>query len=366
MLRAVCAIWIVFDHALYWTTTAQGPDAIPAPIFTFFSKIFDPIWQPTNELHPAVLIFIALSGYCIHRAAFREHRVSVVPFAIRRAFRIIPVYIAGIALGVIGFWVTTSRSPELAPLTGTNAISVACVVVKLSTIAALLPFSTSCVSQGNSPLTTVMAEIVLYAAYACAFVYLVWNGREAVVWIICLFAMGLNLVVAIMASAEPQLYYWWQNDSFLGFLPYWWLGAAMLNPGIARVSHRRPTILLLLAAWVLLTIFLLHTANDAVVSELRKVVLALLIGALIVAFDRLSIVDNPLAAIGRAGYSVYAFHAPFVVMMCVFGVWWWANPIIAVMIGIAINAAYEEPLRKLGRRLGSTTSMRMGAHESNA
>lgn len=70
VLRAALALWVVVAHLTAWALLAQGADSVPMPLavgMAFLQKLF----QAHGELHPAVVGFIVLSGYCIHRAGLR-------------------------------------------------------------------------------------------------------------------------------------------------------------------------------------------------------------------------------------------------------------------------------------------------------
>ena len=68
--RGLFALWVLFAHCLPWAQQVDSSRFIPTflvdagkwLIFTF---------QTRGEVHPAVLSFIVLSGYCIHRNGFR-------------------------------------------------------------------------------------------------------------------------------------------------------------------------------------------------------------------------------------------------------------------------------------------------------
>jgi len=356
IVRAVCAISVVIDHAIFWARGIQGKDSVPASIVWFFSKVFDPLWQPSGEVHPAVLVFIVLSGYCIHRATFRESPQSVFPFAIRRAFRILPVYFAAIAAGLGFFIFAHSFSPALATgLTGLASFNASCLLAKISTLGALVPIPLECTNQGNGPLVTVMVEIILYAGYALAFVGLVWRRRESALWFACALAFAVNCAVAAAAPSNPNLYSWWQNSSFIGFLPYWWLGAAVLSPRVRGWLFEGKLLWVALSCWLLFTIVLMFVGDQALISELRKLTFAVTASGIIVALDEMrSIPDGFLPAIGRAGYSVYAFHAPLVMLLCMLGISWWLAITGAIVGGWVVYRVYEAPLQRVGRTFART------------
>ena len=181
-----------------------------------------------------------LSGYCIHRAGLRApDRQALGFYALRRGFRILPVYGLGIGAGLLGFAIAARRSAYLAAaLSGTSQIDSLCIAAKALTVPALVPQLFQCAFLGNAPLATVMVEIVLYATYGAAFALLVWRGRERIIWLVCAGVFGVS-VVLFSAGVEPGFYAWWQNGSVFGFLPYWWLGVLFVNRDFAAAVKRR-------------------------------------------------------------------------------------------------------------------------------
>lgn len=350
VLRAIFALWVVLAHLVPWVAYVQGPQAVPGWLAGLM-RLLVAVFQPVYELHPAVLGFIVLSGYCIHRAGLRTRGPDdLANYAIRRLFRIAPMYYAAILAGLAGLAIAAARSPTAAAmLSGTQQIDAGCVAAKALALAAFFPSLHLCVFLGNAPLATVMVEIVLYIVYGAAFAGLVWRGREQAIWLGCglLFLLSLPLL-----ATHPGFYSWWQNGSIFGFLPYWWLGVAFVNPAFSRTCRRRlwPIVLV----WAALTALLLLPAPPAALAlaELRKLCFALGVGVLIVAIDGIRLRGlGALALVGRAGYGLYAMHAPLTYTLVIYGVRWWLILAADVALGIALHYAVERPLIELGRKL---------------
>lgn len=349
VLRALFALWVVLAHLVPWSALTQGPDAVPHWLQQAM-RLLIAIFQPAAELHPAVLGFIVLSGYCIHRAGLRAPAEGAITgYAIRRFFRIAPLYYLAIAAGLAGFVIAGWHDAKLASaLSGTTQFSGACLAAKGLVLSAVFPSLYQCGFLGNAPLATVLVEIVLYILYAAAFAGLVWRGRERLVWLGCgaLFLLSLPLV-----ARSPGLYGWWQNGSVFGFLPYWWLGVAFVSPAFAEACRRRWWLILL--GWAALTALLtLGTPLPPAVAELRKLVFALGVGILICAADNLRLRGfHPLVPIGRAGYGLYAVHAPLTYTLAIYGVRWWLVLAVNIAAGLVLHCAVERPLIAVGRRL---------------
>lgn len=205
-LRGVLALWVLFAHLVPWVAMVQGREAVPEGL-RFLSARLVKLFQPNGELHPAVVAFIALSGYCIHRAGFRDRPDHLSAYAIRRSLRILPVFFIATAIGIGAFWLAAILDPHWASvLSGTRNIGLSCLLAKLTGVAAFVPSFHPCSFAGNAPLATVMVESWLYVGYGLAFAALVWRGREILVGVICAVIFMIGLIVAAMAQHQPMLY----------------------------------------------------------------------------------------------------------------------------------------------------------------
>jgi peptidoglycan/LPS O-acetylase OafA/YrhL len=335
---------LVLGHVAFWTTIAQGRGSVPAPVKWLAGSLVS-IFQSRAELNPAVLGFIVLSGFCIHRNGLRPG-LPIQPFAIRRAFRILPVFLLATIAGIALFGLSTDVSQSLAAsLTGTGEISTACVLAKITAVASLAPIAHPCDFAGNAPLLTVMVEIGLYGFYGTVFAV----GDEFWVYCACAVSILTGLVIAALNARHPTLYNWWQNSSLLAFLPYWWIGAAAIVPRFkADLMKWWPAIA---TAWLLLSAIAYFLDPTAIASELRKLVFAALIACVVVKFDEMAMPANPLSFVGKAGYGVYAFHAPLAVYLILLGAPWWLTSAGAIVFGVCVYFAIERPLNLLGRHM---------------
>ena len=338
LLRAGLAIVVMLMHAVPWAQLAQGADAVPA-LLVIAKQSAVRLFQNAGETNPDVLAFIVLSGYCIHRNGLREGHVDVGQFAIRRVFRIYPVYVLAIAVGVALWAFSVATSPALAKLlSGTSDIGTGCTLARLTGLAALYPIRCP---LGNAPLDTVMAEIWLYIAYPPLFLVMLRLG-EAKLWqgLALLWLAAVAWLSLAGASGEP--WSWWNNSSLVGFLVYWWIGAKALDPAFqAKLKAAFP---LLIGLWLTLSIPLVVFSDGIILLvESRKVVFALLIALLIVRLDTAVRTHHLLALLGRSGYSLYAFHAPIIYTLLILAWPWWGAVLAAIAFGIMGHLVIEQP-----------------------
>jgi peptidoglycan/LPS O-acetylase OafA/YrhL len=361
-LRGALALWVVLAHLIPWTVLVQGPLAAPSSLQDL-SQFLSTLFQPNAELHPAVLGFIVLSGYCVHRAGYRASVGDVTRYGMTRAFRILPCFFAATAFGMLTWRIAIGHDPSLGrALSGTQSIEADCLIAKLSTLAAIVPSYHPCSYAGNAPLATVMVEITLYVSYAAIFM-LIWRGCSCILPVVCGASWIVGLGAATVAKSNPSLYSWWQNSSLWGFLPYWWLGAIFLHPRVESAVRRRWP--MIAAAWIALTTWLWLGAANALISEIRKGIFCFLVGWLILHLDRSTVSRlTPLSILGRASYSLYAFAAPVTYTLTVIGVPWWASLMSSILVGYAAYLAIERPMIALGRmiRAAITSWTRSGAH----
>jgi peptidoglycan/LPS O-acetylase OafA/YrhL len=300
-----------------------------------------------------VLGFIFLSGYCIHRNGLRSHRDGVAAYAIRRFFRIYPVFFLASLFGFGMFYIASRISPEAAPTaSGTYELTLENMLRKLLTTETVNPLDYYPSIQGNGPLQTVAVEMWLYAVYPLALIVVGrlsdWTWWTVVVacWVA---SVGINTFM-------PEWRYWSFNASLIGFIPFWWIGLKFTDPHFARFMGR--IVILPVAAWLVITLFQKDLGPyTQLFAAIRQVMFALCFGCLISFIDKArSTSSNPLGVVGSAGYSIYAFHAPVVYMMVLCGVPWWLIGFTAIAVGAVAFLAIEKPFMRIGRRLSDPHS----------
>jgi peptidoglycan/LPS O-acetylase OafA/YrhL len=193
-----------------------------------------------------------------------------------------------------------------------------------------------------------MVEMWLYALYGAAIFLVVRPYGETYLFgpIVLAWLAGVYYV-----TGHPAVAAWWHNGSLVGFALYWWLGALFVNEHFQKAVWRARYYLCLI--WAILTAVLVAKLSLAFpLVEARKLVTALIFGLLTVSVDRRELRSLSIfAPLGKAGYSIYAFHAPILAFLLVAGTPWWIVAIAAIAAGVMIFMLYENPLIGYGKRL---------------
>ena len=136
-----------------------------------------------------------------------------------------------------------------------------------------------------------------------------------------------------------------------GFLAYWWIGVAGLDDRFTK-HFRRGYFLPLVVAWIAATVLLMQGAvSTPLLVEVRKLLFALLVAGGLGLLDQVRAGARATEMFGRAGYSIYAFHAPVVYTLIIAGAPWWAACAAAVCVGLLMFFTVEKPFERLGRKV---------------
>lgn len=348
-LRGVLAIWVMITHLVIWSGLT-GQQVSESVLVTM--QLLGRFFQPIGETHPAVLGFIVLSGYCIHRNGARRGRFNVRSYATRRAFRIVPTYVLASIVGLVVFnyWAAINLQ-DIRTLTGTQQTTWQGVLIKLTGISAFIPKIHFQSFQGNAPLTTVMVEMWLYVFYAVAMQWLVRGGLGASLWKVLAGAWFLGLV---MVSGEAKYYSWWNNGSLVGFLPYWWIGAAAVNHSAnPRFLNNWKLFILIYAVFTsIMASGILHGTALFLMAEARKIVLAVLFAKLIASIDGIDMKWIKWGAkLGHSSYSIYAYHAPILALILLLALPWWMAPWVVLAVSLTVYVIFESPFTNFGKKL---------------
>lgn len=299
-LRFTLALLVVFSHLLFWYHQAHLDTNYE--IILYFNALF----RTGGEIHPAVLLFITLSGYCIHDS-FDGNLTSFIK---RRTYRIIPLFFIGTFFGAMVFEVF--RTPTIENILETQEITPKLLFLKLLGAQAFSSDLFEPTYQGNAALSTVAVEIWLYAFYPIGLIILTKLGTLRFSISLLFVAIIGSLMVAYNMDLRP----WWNNGSFLGFLPYWWIGVLFHNQRFKQIANNMLPFLIL--SFFVLTLMILINNLNPVTIECRKLCLAMLGGLLITKLDKIRTTQIVwYSSLTKCSYSIYALHTP-IICICIY------------------------------------------------
>lgn len=347
-LRFLLAVSVLLVHLIPWASFY----GLEVDNFAeTFNKLFSKFFQPKNETNPAVLGFIVLSGYCIHRNGLRKDYFPIKPYLIKRFFRIFPVYILGMILGVLVFLQFGYFDQKIQAITSTNAVSLWGSIIKLIGISALFPFGYKMSYQGNGPLITAAVEFWLYLVYPIVIV-LLSKYSEKRFWKILIL---LNLLGVVGIIFFPAFKTWWHNGSLLGFLLYWYIGAKFVSYSFYH-SIKKKQLHIVLIFLILSIILIYFKAELYILVEIKKIALAFCFGLVLRKIDTLSasnlqgynvkfkLWDRFWHIFIGCSYSIYALHTPLIVVGFVTGLKVIHIVLLVVVLSLISYAFFEKPL----------------------
>ncbi len=355
VLRFLLALWVFLAHTVPWYAVVHHQKLpIIGKIMAILRKL-----QSNGELHPAVIGFLVLSGYVISSSFKMEKQLpisAIKAWAIRRFFRIYPIYLLGVLFGLV-FWTLSKSNPLNVLLSSTNHLNAGCVMAKATLLSALTPFGyPNCALQGNSPLITAAAEMGLYAIYGVILIWLMKRSFHYMYGTIITLWLILTIITAALGQVHPNFVAFWIHGSPLNYLLPWWLGVLVVQK-FSKHSLIK-TLYLFLPALAIggLWIFLRHTFNQNgtqkfLVVEVNLVFLSFAFATLIRLLEAAPQLPKLISKVENYGYALYALHAPLSLYLLFNN---YSFPKIITINAISVILAYyliEKPLREYGRKL---------------
>ena len=221
--RALAALSVLFTHGSLLAIARLDAGPLRTSLEGAVAVFGATAWA-SRGLHPGVVVFVVLSGLCIHGAFRPPPGQAVAGLAWRRYFRrrflrIAPVYAVAALLGA-----------GLGAASGAVQVSPAGLLAKLAFLGPFLPGVDA--AQGNAPLGTAAVELWLYLLYPLG----LWLRERG---------GGLALVAGLLALQGVAALELWRgvDPTFVGAgLPvlasYWWLGALAAEAADAPVARR--------------------------------------------------------------------------------------------------------------------------------
>lgn len=326
LIRGIACLYIIAGHVAGWTGSAGW--------FFKFVRICTSFTQPGGETNAGVILFIVLSGYCIHRNRLEcLTNKSVIDFYRKRIVRIMPLFLFGTIIGVL-FWMLSFNADITSRCTATYAISLRAILLKITGINVIIPFAYSDTYLGNAPLVTVEVLLYLYAAYPLILL-LEENFRR--IWKVL---FGLLWALVFLLSFKNGYYNWWNNACVISFLPFWYMGGVSNNHKNKGNLCAKLTISVLL--YIVLYILLISVDGGNfditilyLIAESRKLIMGFIFANIIEFFDvekPVKIMTFGLKDIGSISFSLYAVHAPVAIFFIAAGA-----DVMTVLIGIFLS-----------------------------
>jgi peptidoglycan/LPS O-acetylase OafA/YrhL len=316
VLRGLCAGVVFLSHWHLWSDfpPQHAAERFGQSAAAFVHEAVSLLTWPTGGHHPAVLGFFVLSGFCIHYPFARRALAGGPPpdwrdYLRRRFRRIVPVYWAACALGLV-FVCAQVLAPAPSPLLMLHAGgSWFDTLVRFSGLAGIYPRE---IFAGNYILTTVTVEIFMYAAYPLLCRPML-DGRWRLVgaWFLALHAFAILL----LAWFSP---YWVFNSVFM--LGIFWYGGA-LAAQFTLTRQLRITGRWLLRAWLLflVTKSLPHFPGLNLIKQAAWALVCTLGILWCLRWEsegRLAAhpAIRALRRLGDVSYSLYAMHTPAIML----------------------------------------------------
>jgi len=310
IFRGACALSVFLTHWLVWANFRPVNEAerlLLDSLNTVYAVFRSLTWD-SGGLHPAVLGFFVLSGFCIHASRAQRSESGWGRYFRRRARRILPVYWWGALLGV-GFLCLQNNWPSPNPILQLHATgNWLDLVRRVFALNGLVPGD---VVLGNWSLNTVASEITIYALYPLLYL---GTRRFGWGWLLA----GLIILQKTAELIAPHVSPNWLVGTPLIMGAYWYLG--MLA---AEWHFRRQRAL---SGWVpVLTwglFLLLREAPDfparyVVVQLVRALGFATLLLWMVgretyhPPFGR-SAPGRFMRQVGEVSYSLYVVHTPVI------------------------------------------------------
>lgn len=308
--RGIAVLWVFFTHCSIFWRYDDYINSNPS-LLKFITRINGIIHITT--VHPGVLIFIVLSGFIIHFTTKKNIDNNWIFFKnyIRKRFlRIYPIFFSAISAGLI---LKLSTKPEiykdlLAYIL--NAIMLYGVVKIPEPV-------------GNNIMVTVATEAWLYIAYGLFIPYVLSLKH----WGYLLFVAS---IVFILNTTQAGFgFNYWSLHNFYAFFLYWLLGAFFAELALRKIKISW----LFPIAGYTIAFFISQYVQTFKGRLWIDVMCAITIGLVLCKTYNYNIKEHILSYIGKAGYSIYAFH---MVLFYLFGATVYKNNISSISGGILL------------------------------
>ncbi len=314
ILRAVAVLSVLLTHiGTYNPSGIIGKSLNDILIFLNNNLI----WA-NQGLHGGVIIFIVVSGFCIHmgnKSIVNKNFLKI--YTIRRFFRIYPLLIFAIILGYIVVIVSKSTYQDIFAediiFLHSNLLFKDFLLNFLSSIFLFYSVLPTAPPLGNAILGTVIVECMLYAFYPPIIKILNDRWKILIFFLFILHIMSFSLIY--FTSIEPT----WVQRNFFTVALYWWLGAYSAELILSNKMNdnteltKKNKIFISFLIWI----FYISFSNifDFKGSHvIKSLILAILISQLltwvILMKQKQNLLIKIFVFIGTISYSIYAIQFP--------------------------------------------------------
>ena len=368
IVRGLAAFSVFATHWSGWTATVPSSATTADTLIDGARDLLLSIFWSGGGIHPGVVVFIVLSGFCIHMPVAMRPEIEradgfLSRYAVRRFFRVVPLYWFASLLGIAAILIANGRVPFFQ-----DRVVVWAALVTFAGVSGIakLFFPSVEFHSGNVPLSTVASEIVLYVIYPL----LLWTRRRSLLLIAGFAGFGYFLYVALVWSGFPSAAV---ESTFLPFLLYWVMGAA----AVELFARYRSNVHLRISVGITLLTLFLYLAFSYLVhfrgahfftTPILALHAAALLHTMMTAESRLrrsGLVARALGALGQRSYSLYAVHTPVIALATAGFLSTDLRSLIGFRIAVVVAVAavteavyrlVEAPSHRLAARLASAAS----------
>lgn len=323
IIRGLAALSVFFSHLNY---SYLEKKTFLYKIISGYHYLFQKTFWANGGIHPGVLVFIVLSGFCIHMPqAVKGHMtVNLKIFIRKRFFRIYPVLFVSLVLSMISDNIIHQSI----------TISFENILENLFFISAVYPLEPPI---GNTILLTVIVECLLYCFYPVG----LWIIRKSS-WVhlltICFFIYVVNILwLKVFTDVNPT----WVQRNLWALLIFWWCGAfsvhLCVNNSITQKINLSLCFLFFGAYLFICTLFAFKGAH-----VIKSLIFLIVVSALLIALfnhaqikhrsfvkEYLSII---LKKIGETSYSLYVIHIPVLNLLN----YYWSNSFANLLVHLEL------------------------------
>jgi peptidoglycan/LPS O-acetylase OafA/YrhL len=316
IVRGLAALSVLLSHWGGWTLPYAS--AVSTQVIVSYQNIFQILFWGGGGIHPGVIVFIVLSGFCIHLPQAIDARKLTQPefwkvFAVRRSRRILPVYWAALLIGIVSLWVTgPAYMGEKGQVVNSDlffSIFGVSEIIRVFGITALYP--------GNGPLATVAVEMLLYASYPLFLFIHRRCGLHALIGFGLVMYFGVALARLIGIDTNRL------HGTYFEFLIYWIIGAVSAGAYATQNINRSGIPLrlgMMITAGYFLYLALITYVKVKGFHVVTTLLLAFLTGVALISLlalesqfnQKQSRITGIMAALGARSYSLYVVHTPVI------------------------------------------------------